>query len=268
MTRAEADAPVEAHFWDVTEVAGEPISAEQVERLEHRYAWAALHCGGADVVEVACGTGAGLGLLLGAARSVEAGDISQPLLDIARRHYRDRLRIARIDAQALPFDSASKDVILLFEAIYYLPDATKFLSECRRVLRTGGRVLIATANKDLSDFSPSPHSQRYYGAVELKRLLEHQGFAAELFGHLSVATVTWRQRLLRPAKRLVVSLGLMPRTMRGKSLLKRLVFGRPVAMVAEIAAGTRMRTPPLRISGDSPDREHKVLYAIGMVGPR
>jgi len=39
-------------------------------------------------------------------------------------------------------------VIILFEAIYYIPDAEKFVEECARVLRLGGKVLIATANKD------------------------------------------------------------------------------------------------------------------------
>ncbi|MCD6265910.1 MAG: BrnT family toxin [Deltaproteobacteria bacterium] len=29
--------------------------------------------------------------------------------------------------------------------------------DCVRVLRPGGKVLIATANKDLYDFNPSPH---------------------------------------------------------------------------------------------------------------
>jgi len=50
-------------FTEVTELAGAEISAEQLERMAHRYSWAAGYCGGRDVVEVACGSGQGLGLL-------------------------------------------------------------------------------------------------------------------------------------------------------------------------------------------------------------
>jgi SAM-dependent methyltransferase len=252
------------HFAEVSELAGEPISREQVERMEHRYAWAARYCAGRDVVEVACGSGPGLGILAATARSLVAGDISAPILSLARRHYGSRVQIERIDAQALPFESGSKDVILLFEAIYYLADARRFVLECRRVLRPGGRVLVATANKDLADFNPSPYSHVYYGAVELRELFASAGFAAELFGHLSVREVGWKQRALRPVKRSVVALGLMPRTMRGKRLLKRLVFGEPVCMPAELAEPADFAAPrPL--SGETADREHKVLYLAARV---
>jgi len=258
-----SETTADSHFLHVTEVAGEPISGEQLERLEHRYAWAAEHCVDRDVLEVACGTGPGLGVLLSRARSVQAGDVSPPILEIARRHYGSRVALSRIDAHALPCADASKDVILLFEALYYLADPNAFFRECRRVLRPDGRVLIATANKDLSDFSPSPHSHRYFGAGELAHALESNGFSPTMFGHLSVRDVTLRQKVLRPIKRIVVGLGLMPRTMRGKRLLKRLVFGKPVVMPREIAPEVRLSVPPTPIACDRPDFEHKVIYAVG-----
>lgn len=250
-------------FLDVTEVAGEPISAEQLERLHHRYEWAQSHCAGRDVVECACGTGPGLGLLGVAAATLEAGDVSPAMVDRVRAHYGTRVPVRQFDAQHLPFAGSSKDVVILFEAIYYLPDAARFLGECRRVLRPGGQVLIVTANKDLADFNPSPHSHTYYGVVELAALLEQAGMRAELFGYMPVDQVSFRQRVLRPVKRAVVGLGLMPRTMRGKRLLKRLVFGKPVAMPAEIGARERTPEPLQRLHTDTADSRHKVLYAIG-----
>ena len=86
-------------------------------------------------------------------------------------------------------------MIILFEAIYYIPDATRFVQECRRVLRPGGRVLVATANKDLWDFSPSPLSHSYYGAAELVALFAAAGFRAEVYGYMPVEQVSWRQRI-------------------------------------------------------------------------
>jgi SAM-dependent methyltransferase len=80
------------------------------------------------------------------------------------------------------------DVIILFEAIYYLPSTERFVSECRRVLRYGGKVLIAIANKDLYDFNSSPYSYKYYGVVELKELFSKQGFTVEFYVNTPVNT--------------------------------------------------------------------------------
>jgi len=252
-------------FLDVTEVAGEPISAEQLERLNHRYDWAQTFCEGRDVVECACGTGPGLGLLARTALTLEAGDVSSAMVERVRAHYGSRIAMRRFDAQELPFPDNSKDVVVLFEAIYYLQDATRFIEECRRVLRPGGRVLIVTANKDLTDFNPSPYSHCYYGTVELTELFAHAGMRSELFGYLPIDQVSLRQRLLRPVKRAVVELGLMPRSMRGKRLLKRLVFGRPVSMPAEIEVHGGTLEPLAPLDSRVADMRHKVIYAIGMV---
>lgn len=254
-------------FSEVTELAGTEISAEQLERMVHRYHWAAGYCRGKDVVEVACGSGPGLGVLSAVARSLEAGDYSAKILAIPQSHYGDRIPLAVFDAQSLPYADSSRDVVVLFEAIYYIPDAQRFVRECQRVLRTGGRVLIATANKDLSDFSPSPLTHRYYGVVELARLFRDGGFDVELFGHLPVDAVSWRQRLLRPVKRLAVALGLMPKTMRGKRFLKRLVFGKAVPMPAELPLPNEELVSPCLLTPERPDRVHKVLYCCGTLRP-
>jgi SAM-dependent methyltransferase len=243
----------------VTELAGTQISDEQLERMSHRYHWAALHCSGKDVLEAACGSGPGLGILSRVAASLEAGDYSSEILQLARNHYAGRVRLSQFDAQSLPFPDASKDVIILFEAIYYVPDAARFVSECRRVLRPGGKVLIATANKDLSDFNPSPFSYQYYGVAELTQLFQSHAFNVESFGYLPVGSVSWRQKVLRPIKRLAVTLHLVPKTMTGKKLLKRLVFGQLVSMPSELPTRSDAITPPVRL-GVGPDLVHKVIY--------
>ena len=150
----------------ITELADDEITYEQLDRLCNRYYWAAEYCAGKDVIEAACGSGPGLGYLLQRSRSVRAGDFSSDILEIARRHYDDRLDLQRFDAQDMPFEDQSADVVILFEALYYMPSADRFVDECQRVLRPGGQVLIATANKDLYDFNPSPHSHVYYGVAE------------------------------------------------------------------------------------------------------
>ena len=83
-----------------------------------------------------------VGYLAGIARSLDAGDYSEEILDIARRHYGERISLRQFDAQDMPFEDKSKDVIILFEAIYYIPDAAKFVKECARVLRSEGKCSL------------------------------------------------------------------------------------------------------------------------------
>lgn len=194
------------------------------------------------------------------ARSVRAGDITPGLVAEAKAHYGDRLEITEMDAAQIPLPDQSLDVILLLEAIYYLPSIEQFLAECKRVLRPGGRVLVATANKDLFDFNPSPFSVAYYGVVELERHFGAHGFSCEFFGNVPLEATSLRQRVLRPIKKLVVSLNLMPRTMAGKRLLKRLVFGALTPMPREITAETAAYVPPTSLPKGAPDRRFKVIY--------
>jgi len=250
-------------YLSVTELAGDDVTAEQVDRMCQRYYWAGKYCQGKDVLEVACGTGQGAGYIAGLARSYRAGDYSEKILGIARAHYGERIAFQQLDAQQLPFENGSFDVVILFEAIYYLPSAERFVAECRRVLRPGGKVLIATANKDLYDFNPSPHSHTYYGVPDLRDLFSRYGFTSTFFGNTPVDDLSWRQRMLRPIKKFVANSGLMPKTMAGKKMLKRLVFGSLVPMSAEIVEGMAPYVDPVPVPADRPDRKHKVLYCVG-----
>lgn len=191
---------------------------------------------------------------------MSAGDYSEPLLAIARRHYGPRFNFEQFDAQCIPRGDAAVDVIVIFEAIYYIPDSERFFAECRRVLRPGGTLLIATANKDLFDFNPSPNSYRYLGVVELEQSLARHGFSTEFWGDTPLEELSARQRVLRPVKALASKLGLIPKSMNGKKLLKRLVFGGLVKMPAEIVSDTAPRLTPTRLANGIPDLRHKVIF--------
>jgi SAM-dependent methyltransferase len=244
----------------VTELAGDDVTHEQVVRLCQRYYWAGSYCKDRAVIEIACGTGSGLGYLGGIARSVTAGDITVEMLKTAKTHYGARAKLLALDATALPFADDSADVILLFEAIYYIGPVDAFVAECKRVLRTGGVLLIASANKDLPDFNPSPYSTDYFNPPGFKELLEPAGFTVRCFAGAPVDLPSPMQRILRLAKRIAVRFDLIPHTMGGKKLLKRLVFGRLEGLPAEIAEGTAPYEPPVAISSDNADRLHKVLF--------
>lgn len=244
----------------LTEISGDDVTAEQVERIARRYYWAAQYCANKDVLEAGCGTGQGLGLLASVAKSLQAGDYSEPILAIARNHYGDRIALKQFDAQSMPFEDASLDVVILFEALYYVPDALRFFSESKRVLRSGGHLLIATANKDLFDFNPSPHSYKYFGVTEFVSELSALGFSVECFGDTPVGEVSARQRFLRPVKLAASRLGLIPKSMKAKKLLKRLVFGNLVVMPPEVDAATATDVKPTPLPTNQADTSHKVIF--------
>jgi SAM-dependent methyltransferase len=252
-------------FSEVTELSGTPITVEQLTRLHHRYTWATNYSAGKVVVETGCGVGPGLGLLAQVARTVRAGDFSPTMVGLAQRHYGDRIEVSQFDAQSLPFPDQSLDVVLLFEAIYYVPNAELFVKECRRVLRSNGYVLLVTANKDLWDFHPSPYTHKYYGVVELAEMLSRYGFKSVFFGYQDATQTSFKQRVLRPIKRLAVATGLMPKTMAGKRWLKKLVFGAEVSMPAEVTADMAVYVPPTAIPPDKPDRRHKIIYCAATI---
>jgi SAM-dependent methyltransferase len=249
-------------FISVTERGGEQVSQAQVDRFMQRYIWAGEIAFGKNVLELACGTGPGLGHLNKKALHLVAADISNEVIAAAREHYGQRIDLRQLDACNTGLDAKTFDVVILFEAIYYLPDVDDFLMEVTRLLRPGGQLLLATANKDLYDFNPSPFSNRYFNPPELSLLLRSHGFDYEFFGGSPVRASGLKNRILRAAKRFAARNRLIPGSMNSKRLLKRIVFGPLVTMPVELDATSANYTAPEPISADKPDTVHQVLYCI------
>jgi SAM-dependent methyltransferase len=102
------------------------------ETLEPRFALSGL------TVEVGVGTGLVGAALQAGGRRVVGVDISVQML----RRARDRkLAVARADALALPFASASVDDAYSVWVLHLVADPAAVLSEVMRVLRPGGRYI-------------------------------------------------------------------------------------------------------------------------------
>ena len=231
--------------------------------LYTRY-WTAASLGqGKDVLEVACGSGQGLGYLAGKVKRVVGGDYTEELLRMAQQHYRTRVPLVRLDAHDLPFKEGTFDLVILYEAIYYLRRPEQFLAECNRILRHQGRALLCTANREWADFNPSPLSTKYLGARELEELLKNQGFRVELYGAFPVKKNSGSSQLISLFKRMAARLHLIPGTMKRKALLKRIFYGQLTAIPAEIRDGLAELCPLSPITVDVSTSEYRVLYAVG-----
>ncbi len=248
-------------YLHVTEIAGDKISREQLLRLKTRYFFASRYCQDKEVLEVACGTGPGLGLLQHVSKRVVAGDYSSTLLSMAYDHYKNRIPLVRFDAHLLPFKDSSFDVIICYEAIYYFKNPERFIQECKRLLRKTGYIVLCTANKDLPDFNPSPYSYFYFSPIEFKDLLESYGFTVQCFGDCVVDYTSIKQKILSFIKRIMVKFDLMPKTMAGKKIFKRIVFGKLVSMPYELELDRNCIVPE-EINCNLKDTSHKVIFVV------
>jgi len=250
-------------YSDVTEAHGNQITREALAMMCTRYVFAARLSDGRDVLEVGCGAGQGLGVLRGRARRVIGADYTHGLLEMARTHYGARVPLTRVDAQRLPFRNGSFDIVVLYEALYYLAQPQAFVAEARRVLRPDGRLVLCTVNREWADFNPSPFSTGYHSAAELRVLLEGGGFNTTLFAAFPAQRATTRDRAVSAVKRFAVAFGLVPKTMRGKRLLKRVFLGRLVSFPPEIHEDMAAYHEPVPVNGGGPVDGYKVVYAIG-----
>ena len=252
-------------FTTVTEMPGSWASREQLSMLYTRYHFAASFCEEKDVLEAACGVGPGLGYLARRAKKVVGIDIEEQNLRVAEAHYRGRknIELHPMDAHTLEFEDGSFDVMLLFEALYYLNQPERFLSECRRVLRDQGTILLNTVNPEWLDFNPSPFSTRYFGARELRDLLENSGFKTDLYGAFPAAGSSLKFKMTSFLKRTARNLGLIPRTMKGKELLKRIFFGKLAPFPLEVYETMAPYAVPGSLPVNAPVPQYKVLYAVG-----
>lgn len=230
--------------------------------LRMRYSLAADACDGKEVLEIACGAGMGLGLLAKKAKRVVAGDFSETLLNRARKHYGSRAAFVRLDAHFLPFSDGSFDLILCFEAIYYLREARQFIRECHRILRPGGSLLICTANPECPGFSRSEFSYRYYRAEELRDVLAASQFEAAVYGGFPLTLESFRDKSVAAIRSTAARLGLFPRTMKRKEFLKRLFYGRLVRIQDELDVASAPAERSTLISDSTGQCICKILYAV------
>jgi ubiquinone/menaquinone biosynthesis C-methylase UbiE len=145
---------------------------------------------GDRVLDVGCGEGRFASALLCAGVRVLGIDVAEePLLRARKRD--PALEVWLVDADGpWPIEDASFDVVWAGETIEHVADTAGWLSEARRVLRPGGRLLLSTpAHGRLlmlrlalsrwafeAHFDPRGDHLRFYTRSGLNRLLEEFGF--------------------------------------------------------------------------------------------
>ena len=68
-------------------------------------------------------------------------------LEISESIIDDNIHIMQGDAEAIPLDDSSVDIITMINVVEHLRDPKKVFLECRRILRPGGSFFLMTPNK-------------------------------------------------------------------------------------------------------------------------
>jgi cyclopropane fatty-acyl-phospholipid synthase-like methyltransferase len=132
-------------YWDdsVSDLAA--AAARMTDRLIESTAVAP----GQHVLDIGCGTGSPA-LRLARTRDVRVTGVSISHREVDRANERSRhegmahrVRFDHTDAMALPYGNASFDAAWAIESMSHMPDRSVVTGELARVLRPGGRLLIA-----------------------------------------------------------------------------------------------------------------------------
>ncbi len=163
---------------------------------------------GEAVLDIGCGTGS-LALMakeaVGSAGTVCGVDASEQMISWARQKAR-RIGVEAdfqpAHAQVLPYSDARFDVVLSTLTLHRLSKKARaqFAAEARRVVKPGGRILVA----DFAEESPRKGLRRHLhhrpGAValhEILALLEGAGLSVVASGPLGIQTVHFALAVVR-----------------------------------------------------------------------
>ncbi len=106
---------------------------------------------GLSLLDAGCGPGTYHAALARAGLRITACDLSAGMLrDVAAQAHSISADVApvRADAEALPFRDGAFDRVMANHMLYHVADQPRALEEMRRVLRRGGRVVLATNATD------------------------------------------------------------------------------------------------------------------------
>jgi ubiquinone/menaquinone biosynthesis C-methylase UbiE len=142
-----------------------------------------------SVLDIGCGTGLLLDRIIRRDTTVRAAgvDLSLAMLAVARSRLTGDVTLAAGDAHQLPFATARFDVVVSSSSFHFWQAPKAALGEIRRVLKSGGRLVITDwcddfmacrlCDRFLRLTDPAHH--KIYGADECGALLTAAGYQVQ-----------------------------------------------------------------------------------------
>lgn len=114
----------------------------------HRYGYALEYVKDKVVLDIACGEGYGTDILSGKASFVYGADISDEAIRHAQSKYnKQNIKFLKGYAHEIPLEDESVDVVVSFETIEHHDKHHEMISECKRVLKKDGILIISSPDK-------------------------------------------------------------------------------------------------------------------------
>jgi 2-polyprenyl-3-methyl-5-hydroxy-6-metoxy-1,4-benzoquinol methylase len=173
-----------------TEITSTEITSDNPihQRLFKAYVLAESYIKG-DVLEVGCGQGRGLELLIPKAKSYTAIDKIEGAIQELQRKFPE----ATFKSMNIPpfagIDDNSFDTIISFQVIEHIENDELFLKEIYRVLKPGGLAMLTTPNRKMS-LTRNPWHIREYLPEELEAL------AAKIFPRVEMKGISGNAKIM------------------------------------------------------------------------
>ena len=106
---------------------------------------------GKEVLDCGCGTGRGAIKFALMKSRVTAIDISERIVEICRENSKRLgldINVKACDLTDLPFEDETFDIVTTSAALHHVPDVVKALREFRRILKSGGKVVLIAEPKE------------------------------------------------------------------------------------------------------------------------
>lgn len=142
-----------------------------------------------NVLEIGCGIGRGLEILLKKSKHYTAIDKNKELIEEHTANFPDSTFIYESVPPLSKIKTSSIDTVVTFHVIEHIQNHELFIDEIYRVLKPGGKAVITTPNKDLR-IARNPWHVREYTANELERLVKRKFSLIETMG------ITGNQKIL------------------------------------------------------------------------
>jgi len=248
----------------ITELPNTEVITDQLKRSFQRYMFARSRIQSGKLVEIGCGGGQGLNLLLDIANKIVGYDIDGENIKICKNIYKniEKIEFIAADVEKIKFEPNNIKTVLLFETIYYLNDHDRFFNNLNTALQSDGKVIICTANKNWHAFNPSPFSTKYFSTRELYELGKKHSFDVEMFSSFPDKPKNISDKMKNYVKRFAVRFGLIPRSMKAKLLFKKLFYGEMAVMPEKFEINTIDYIAPEKIISLDKDIYSTAIFAI------
>ena len=165
-----------------TEITSDKIASDNPlhNRLLSAYTLSKKFISG-DVLELGCGEGRGIDIILKKSKSYRAIDKIKSVIDELSLKYKNNNFSTSNFPPLDEIQDNSFDTIISFQVIEHINDDELFISEIKRILRPGGIALITTPNIKMT-LTRNPWHIREYTSKQLRDLCEKYFSSVEVNG--------------------------------------------------------------------------------------